>query len=550
VNRGSCIVDRTTNDEQRTTNNEPETRNKNMYIVTAGEMREMDKATIEFGLPGRILMENAGRGAAHILLERFPGIGAKKIGVLAGRGNNGGDGFVVARGLAQKSIDVKVYLLSRASLVKGDALANLKLLYPLEVPVIEIPDSKTFLDNRISMRHRDLWVDAIFGTGLKSDIEGYLKDVIIFLNSLKKSVMAVDIPSGIDSDTGRVCGEAIRSSVTATFGYAKAGHYLYPGAGYSGKIEIIDIGIPPLIADRIAPKQHLLGDEIISSYLEPREKDAHKGTTGHLFIVAGSPGKTGAAAMTAMAAMRAGAGLVTIGVPKSLNPIIEQMTLEAMTCPLPENTEGFLSESSFEAIMHNLAGKKCLAIGPGLGTDPSTKKLVVKILRGSSLPVILDADGLNLLAGETGLLKKLKVPVILTPHPGEMARLTGKNISQIQEDRISCTRDFAQEFNVHLVLKGAGTVIAHPDGSIFINPTGNPGMASGGMGDILTGIIAGFIAQGYTAEVAVRTGVYIHGAAGDDLAKSMGPFGFLASDVLKSIPVQIGIHLGKVSAGI
>ncbi|MDP3285772.1 MAG: NAD(P)H-hydrate dehydratase, partial [Desulfobacterales bacterium] len=208
-------------------------------------------------------------------------------------------------------------------------------------------------------------------------------------------------------------------------------------------------------------------------------------------------------------------------------------------------TEGFLSESSFDAIMHNHAGKKCLAIGPGLGTDSSTKKLVNKILRGSSLPVMLDADGLNLLAGETNLLKKLKVPVILTPHPGEMSRLTGKNISQIQKDRISCARNFAREFNVHLVLKGAGTVIAHPDGRVFINPTGNPGMASGGMGDILTGIIAGFVAQGYPVEEASRIGVYLHGKAGDDLAERMGPFGFLASDVLKSIPEQIGILMNS-----
>ncbi|MDP3284455.1 MAG: NAD(P)H-hydrate epimerase, partial [Desulfobacterales bacterium] len=390
-----------------------------MYIVTADEMREIDKATIEFGLPGRILMENAGRGAAQIIIEKFCAASSQKVGILAGRGNNGGDGFVIARHLAQKGIDVIVYLLSEASLVKGDALSNFELIYRFEIPVIEIPDRKTFEANRIFMSHRDVWVDAIFGTGLKSDIKGYIREIIVFINSLKKPVMAVDIPSGIDSDTGQVCGEAICSFRTATFGYAKAGHYLYPGAGYSGKVEIIDIGIPPLIADRVAPKQRLLDDETISSYFKPREKDAHKGSAGHLFIVAGSPGKTGAAAMTAMAAMRAGAGLVTIGVPKSLNPVIEPMILEAMTCPLPENTEGFLSESSFDAIMHNLAGKKCLAIGPGLGTDSSTKKLVIKILRGSSLPVILDADGLNLLAGETNLLKKLTVPVILTPHPGE-----------------------------------------------------------------------------------------------------------------------------------
>lgn len=512
-----------------------------MYIVTADEMREMDKATIELGLPGRILMENAGRGAVQILLERFPGIGAKKVGILAGRGNNGGDGFVIARHLSQRGIDVIVYLLSEASHVKGDALANLELLNRFGIPIVEIPDRKSFNANRTFMCNRDLWVDAIFGTGLKSDIKGYIADIIEFINSLEKPVMAVDIPSGINSDTGQICGEAVRSCVTATFGYAKAGHYLYPGAEYSGKVETVDIGIPPIITGRISTKQNLLDDKTVSSYLRPRAEDAHKGTAGHLFIIAGSPGKTGAAAMTAMAAMRSGAGLVTVGVPKSLNPAMEPMILEAMTSPLPENTEGFLSESSFDAIMHHLEGKKCLAVGPGLGTDSSTKKLIIKILSSSHLPVVVDADALNLLAGETRLLKKLDIPVILTPHPGEMSRLAGKKISEIQEDRISCAREFAGEFKVHLVLKGAGTVIAHPDGSVFINPTGNSGMASGGMGDILTGIIAGFVAQGYPAGEAARIGVYIHGAAGDSLAEKMGPFGFLASDILKSIPAQIGI---------
>jgi NAD(P)H-hydrate epimerase len=516
-----------------------------MYIVTSGEMREIDKATIDSGIPGRILMENAGRGAVQVLLNRFPDAGSKRIGILTGRGNNGGDGFVMARHLSQKGIDVIVYLLSEASAVKGDALANLELLYRFGIPAVEIPDRKAFEANKNFMRNRDMWVDAIFGTGLNSDIKGYISDIIMFINSLQKPVVAVDIPSGINSDTGQICGEAVKSSVTVTFGYAKAGHYIYPGAEYSGRVETVDIGIPPIIAGKIAPKQYLLDDRTVSSYLKPRAGDSHKGTAGHLFIVAGSPGKTGAAAMTAMAAMRSGAGLVTVGVPKSLNPAIEPMILEAMTCPLPENTEGFLSELSFDAIIHNLVGKKCLAIGPGLGTDSSTKKLVTKLLRSSHLPVILDADALNLLAGETRLLKKLGIPVILTPHPGEMSRLTGKKISEIQEGRIACAREFAVEFNLHLVLKGAGTVIAHPDGSLFINPTGNSGMASGGMGDILTGIIAGFVAQGYPAEEAARIAVYLHGTAGDRLAESMGPFGFLASDILNSIPAQIGSLMNR-----
>jgi NAD(P)H-hydrate epimerase len=511
-----------------------------MFIVTAAEMRDMDRATIELGLPGRILMENAGRGVVQILLERFREIRDKKIGILAGRGNNGGDGFVIARHLSQKGIDVIVYLLSVSSAVKGDAQANLELLKRFGIPIVEIPDTKAFGANKIFMGHRDIWVDAIFGTGLKSDIKGYIGNVIVFINSLQKPVIAVDMPSGIDSDTGQVRGEAVRACVTATFGYAKAGLFLFPGAGYCGKVETVDIGIPQVIEERIAPKQHLLDDKTIRSYLRPRAKDAHKGTAGHLFIIAGSPGKAGAAAMTAMAAMRSGAGLVTVGIPKSLNTAIEPMILEAMTCPLPENTEGFLSESSFDEVMQNLAGKKCLAIGPGLGTDTSTKKLVFKILQEASLPVVMDADGLNLLAGETRLLSKLKIPLILSPHPGEMARLSGKTVPQIQQDRISCARDFAVGHKVHIVLKGAGTVVAHPDGNVFVNPTGNPGMASGGMGDILTGIIAGFVAQGYLAEEAARTAVYIHGKAGDELADKMGPFGFLASDIMNSVPAQIG----------
>lgn len=513
-----------------------------MYIVTASEMQQMDKSTIDYGLPGRVLMENAGCGAAQILFKRFCAKGYKKVGILAGRGNNGGDGFVIARRLAQKGIDVTVYLLSKASLVKGDAMENLKLLYPLEIPVVEITDRESFIANQISMQNREIWADAIFGTGLKSSIEGTIKDVIIFINSLEKPVVAVDISSGIDSDNGQIHGECIHAAVTATFGYAKIGHYLYPGARYSGEIEIVDIGIPSFIADKIGPKQCLLTHERISSILKPRRNDAHKGSTGHVFVCGGSPGKTGAAAMTAMAAMRAGAGLVTLGVPQSLHPVIESTTLEVMSCPLSENSEGFLSESSFDAIMHNVSGKKCIAIGPGLGTDPSTKKLVVRLLSEVQIPVILDADGLNLLAGQTDELKKLKSTAVLTPHPGEMSRLTGIPVSQIQKSRVDCAREFAMEFNVHLVLKGAGTVIAHPDGRVFINSTGNSGMASGGMGDILTGIIAGFIAQNYPVEDAAKLGVFLHGAAGDALSESMGPFGYLASDMLKILPEQIGIH--------
>ena len=511
-----------------------------MYLVTAAEMQKMDRSTIEsFGIPGLVLMENAGREATRVLLNTFKDIRNKKVGVIAGRGNNGGDGFVIARYLAQKGISVTVYLLAQKTMVKGDAAANLKLLAPVGVPVIEMPDKPSFLESRTALRHQNIWVDAILGTGLKSDVKGYFKEIIEFVNASNKPVLAVDIPSGLNADTGHPCGVCVRAHTTATFAFAKTGQILFPGAAYTGNLEIIDIGIPPHIAESVGPLQHLLTPDMIRNALWPRPPDAHKGHTGHLLTVAGSPGKTGAAAMTALSAMRAGAGLVTLGIPKSLNPVLEVQLIEAMTCPLPETADGTLAESSFDVIKHQFSGKKCLALGPGLGTAGETRKLVHRILQESPIPVVIDADGLNFLAGHTQMLKHLNIPVILTPHPGEMARLMDSTTSEVQKDRINCARGFAVEFNVHVVLKGARTVIAHPDGNVFVNPTGNSGMASGGMGDVLTGLIAGFMTQAYSPESATHVGVYLHGAAADDLAQKSGPYGFLATEVMNAIPRQI-----------
>ena len=511
-----------------------------MHLVTASEMRQMDQETIEsFGLPGRILMENAGRGATRFLLDQFGGLSGKKIGVVAGRGNNGGDGFVIARYLFQKGIRVTVFLLSESSKVKGDAAKNLELLLPLNIPVIEVPDQDAFVKHKTIMRHQDLWIDAILGTGLQSDVKGFFKTIIDFINQSNKPVFAVDMPSGLNSDTGQPCGTCIRAHGTATFAFAKTGHFLFPGAVYTGNLEIVDIGIPVHIANAIRPLQHLLTSRFIRSLLRPRPPDAHKGNTGHLLVVAGSPGKTGAAAMTATSALRTGAGLVTLGIPASLNPILETQVIEAMTHPLPETEGSVLGEKSFNAVMDLLSDKICLALGPGLGTSPETQKLVHRLIEESSKPIVIDADGLNCLMGHTKILKNTDAPIILTPHPGEMARLTDKTTGDIQQDRIGFARSFAEKHNIHLVLKGAGTVIAHPDGNVFVNSTGNSGMASGGMGDVLTGVIAGFIAQGYSLEAAAHLGVYLHGAAADTLAKQLGPYGFLATEVMGEIPKQI-----------
>ena len=511
-----------------------------MILVTAGEMQDMDRRTIETGgIPGIELMENAGRGATRFLLDYFPEARQSRIGIIAGKGNNGGDGFVIARYLSQKGIQVSVYLLAKSSALKGDAAANYKLLAPLGIPIIELPDDKSFSNLKENMQLVDLWVDAILGTGLKSDVRGYYRDVIVFINSLKKPVLAVDIPSGLNSDTGQPCGACIQARATATFGFAKTGHILQPGAAFSGSLKIVDIGIPDRIAAEIGPKQHMLTSETIRTHFQPRKPDAHKGNSGHLVVIAGSTGKTGAAAMTAMSAMRAGAGLVSLGVPQSINPILESLVLEAMTAPLPDAGRGKLDESAFDPIIELTAGKQCLALGPGLGQAGETRALVNRIIRQSPVPMVIDADGLNNLAGDTRILENLQVPVILTPHPGEMARLAKTSTAAVQADRIKCARDFALEFKVHMVLKGAGTVIAHPDGSVYVNPTGNPGMAAGGMGDVLTGVIAGLVTQGFSPESATHAGVYLHGAAADTLAESIGPMGYLAGEVMDAIPAEI-----------
>jgi hydroxyethylthiazole kinase-like uncharacterized protein yjeF len=511
-----------------------------MILVTAAEMQEMDRRTIEsFGIPGRVLMENAGRGAVRFLLRQFSGLNKKRVGIIAGRGNNGGDGFVIARYLAQSGITVDVYLLARRNRVQGDAAANLGLLDPLHVPVIEIPDEASFSIHQSAMAAADAWVDAILGTGLKSDVKGYFRTVIDFINGLKKPIFAVDIPSGLNSDTGQPCGVSIRAAATATFAYAKTGHMIYPGTDYTGKLEIVDIGIPPFIAADIGPSHFLLTPELVSSYLLPRPPDAHKGIAGHLLVVAGSPGKTGAASMTSLSALRAGAGLVTLGIATSLNAVSEAQMLEAMTEPLPECEPGILGESAFEALRKLMTGKKCLAIGPGLGQAAETKKLIQRIIETSDIPLVIDADGLNNLVGQVKVLRKAGAEIILTPHPGEMARLLETSVSAVQQDRIKSAREFAARYEVHVVLKGARTVIAHPDGNVFINPTGNAGMASGGMGDVLTGIIAGFMVQGLSPETAAHAGVYLHGAAADSLSETIGPFGYLAGDVMNALPGQI-----------
>lgn len=523
-----------------------------MYLVSAKEMQAVDGATINaFGLPGRVLMENAGRGATRLFLEKiYRNHPQARVAVMAGRGNNGGDGFVMARYLTQKQIPVSVYLLSNRAKVSGDAADNLALLDAMQVPVKEIPDIEAFNSAKTELADRQIWIDAILGTGLSSDVKGFFKEVIDFINSSNRPVFSVDIPSGLNSDTGQPCGACIKATATATFAFAKIGHLLYPGAEFTGDLSIVEIGIPPHIAAGSVIKQHLLTPAAIKAALNPRTAETHKGTTGHLLVVAGSTGKTGAAAMTATSAMKSGAGLVTLAVAESLNPILETQVLEAMTTPLPETEPGTLGKSALAPILDLCNGKRCLALGPGIGAHAETKALVLDLIESSPIAMVIDADGLNHLSEEIEILKRTKAPVVLTPHPGEMSRLINKPTAAILKDKVAHARNFAETYGVHVVLKGARTVTAHPDGRIFVNPTGNSGMASGGMGDVLTGIIAGLMVQGYAPDTAARIGTFLHGAAADSLARKDEPFGFLAGQVMEQLPQEFGKFLRPHLPGI
>jgi ADP-dependent NAD(P)H-hydrate dehydratase / NAD(P)H-hydrate epimerase len=521
-----------------------------MDIITARQMQELDRKTIqEAGISGAVLMENAGRGTFEQMLRHFPDIRQRRVIVLAGKGNNGGDGFVIARYLLNNAVPVKVFLLARADTVSGDAAANLRALQNMGGTVVEIPEETAWQKAHPDILHAGIIVDAIFGTGLSSAVTGLARRVIEDVNRAGKPVVAVDLPSGVDATSGALLGSAVRAHLTCTFGLAKQGLVLYPGASCAGKIEVIDIGIPQALVTAAGLQNHLLEEKNFRGKLPRRNPDSHKGTYGHAFVIAGSSGKTGAAAMAAQAAMRVGAGLVTIGVPAALNQILAIKVTEAMTEPLPDSGTGFLNIDAWPRIQDVLPGKTVIAVGPGISDREETAALVFKIIESAGKPLVIDADGLNAVSRNPEILKKATAPVVLTPHPGEMARLTGTTTQAVQADRIAAARKFSSDFGVTLVLKGSRTVIAEPSGHVYINPTGNPGMASGGMGDVLTGMIAGFIAQGFDAFFSAQLAVFMHGRCGDQLAVKRGSVGILATDICDEIPATLHEFIAPAPSG-
>lgn len=507
-----------------------------MKLATAEQMRELDRRAIqEVGIPGILLMENAGRGAAELIRERY-GPRPRKVAVLCGRGNNGGDGLVIARHLRNWGWDVRVYLFAPKGEVTGDAKVNLDIWIRMGGEVVEVLGDGAIPSLREDLALREVLVDALLGTGLKDEVKGLMRQAIELVNSLGKPVVAVDIPSGLHATTGKVLGAAVRADLTVTFGLPKVGQVVHPGADLVGDLRVVDISIPKGLIEE-ADLDHVLLDpeELTLAPLGPRPKDVHKGNYGHLLLVAGSTGKTGACAMAAEAALRVGTGLVTAAVPGSLNPILEVKLTEVMTEPLPDEG-GFFSPEALPKALELLGGKSAIAIGPGMGQGAGARALVREIVRAARVPMVIDADGINCLVGALEVLKEKGAPVILTPHPGEMARLLGTTPKEVQGDRIGVARSFAREHDVILVLKGARTVVAEPSGKVFINPTGNPGMASGGMGDILTGMIGGFLAQGMDPIEAAKLGVYLHGLSGDMAREDLGEPYLSATDLLRYLP--------------
>lgn len=515
-------------------------------VLTPDEMKEIDKRAIEeAGIPGIALMENAGRAVAIVVAERLRRESAvpvtqRRVCIVCGKGNNGGDGFVAARHLANFGAKVKVFLLCRKSEVSGDAATNLRALNYMGIEAEEV-SLEEMQRVKISFSISDILVDAIFGTGFKGEINGLIGTVIDAMNDSGRPIVSVDIPSGLDASTGKVSVKCVRATCTVTMGAPKLGLLLYPGAEFAGELAIANIGIPGSLFAQEKLKCHLLSAQEVRSWIPSRRPDTHKTNFGRVLVVAGSEGMTGAACLASMAALKSGAGLVTLAVPRSLSDYVDMKLTEVIVKPLPE-TESRSAALNGEGVIATLLERNdVLAIGPGMSMNNETSQLIRKVLTMCSCPVVADADALNAISVDPEILKAIRSPMVLTPHMGEMARLLARNGEQAGRNRLDIARSFAGQWGKVVVLKGAHTVISSPEGQTYINPTGNPGMATAGMGDVLTGIIAGLMAQGLPPLEAAAAGVYIHGLAGDLARDEVGEIGMVAGDVLERLPRSLEI---------
>jgi NAD(P)H-hydrate epimerase len=502
-------------------------------IFTAAEMRTVDaRAISELGIPGPRLMEHAGAGAARLIAREFAPIRSKRVVVVCGKGNNGGDGFVVARRLKSQGARVRVVLAARRADVTGDAALALGRW---RGPIVEVADDTDLGPLATELRSADVVVDALLGTGLSGPARGIHARLIEAVNAARRPVVALDLPSGLSSDHGALLGPAVEASMTATFAGYKRSLVLTPASRYAGRIAVIDIGIPQDDVQRGATA-FLLEKSDVRRHFPPRAAESHKGTFGHLLVIAGSLGKTGAAALAGRSALRSGVGLCTVATPESQQPIVASLALEYMTEPLAETDAHTLSVRARERILELVARADAVALGPGLSQHPETQRLIQTLVAEIERPMVVDADGLNALAEHLELLETAVAPRVLTPHPGEMARMLGTGIAEVQKDRLETVRAFCARRRAVACLKGAGTVIGGPSGPVFVNPTGNPGMASGGSGDVLTGMVGAFLARGLEPLDALQAACFLHGQAGDLARLARGEEGLIASDMIEEIP--------------
>ncbi|MBD3284862.1 NAD(P)H-hydrate dehydratase [candidate division WOR-3 bacterium] len=504
-----------------------------MRLVRKAEMRDVDaRAISEFSIPSLLLMENAGRGVAETIEEYFTPENLSVL-VICGKGNNGGDGFVVARHLANSGAEVEIILLSKISELKGDAETNAKIARKSGIPIDEVTTEDDLACWKASISDFEVICDGIFGTGFKGSPKGLAKSAIELVNSASSFIVSIDIPSGIEAD-GCEPECAVSADLTVTMAYLKPSHLLYPARDYCGDIWVADIGIPNPLIDAEG-RLRLMTAEDACLLIPERVPWGNKSTFGKVLILAGSKGMSGAARLACEAALRTGAGLTYLGFPETLSEVLDTSLLETVKRPLPDTGDGHLGLQAFADISKIADEVKLLAMGPGLGTHPETVALVKKLLVEWKKPMIADADAINAIATEPGLLEGKKPPIILTPHPGEMARLIEGKAHEIDINRLDVAEEYARKWSSVLVLKGAPTITACPD-EVWVNSTGNSGLSSGGTGDVLTGTIAGLAAQGLPLTQAARLGVWLHGRAGDLSADELGEHSVVAGDLLYYLP--------------
>jgi NAD(P)H-hydrate epimerase len=516
-----------------------------MRILSADQMREADRYTIEeIGIPSLVLMENAGRQIVAAIETSYAGQLEERVAVLCGRGNNGGDGFVIARTLLQHGADVLVYVIGTLDQVRGDARVNLDILGRLGVTVVEIGDEQAWELHVSEISTCSLIIDAMFGTGLRAPLAGMMETIVADVNANDIPVVAVDLPSGLSADTAGLIGPCIDATMTVTLAAPKLPLVLPPGEAYAGDVVVADIGIPHAVVEGVdGVRIDLLTPEHVRALVEPRAADTHKGDYGRVTVIAGSLGKTGAAYLAGMAALRSGAGLVTVATPMPCLPIVAAMAPELMTAALPGDAAGVIQSSAID-VVSSLA-QDVVVCGPGLGRTPDVAAFLRELLARGTAPLVLDADALTMLAGEPAALTGSEErTVIITPHPGEMARLTGMSVADVQANRIDIAVSFASTHRLYVVLKGHRTIVATPDGKASINPTGNPGMATGGTGDVLAGMIGSWLAQLLDAEAACQLAVFLHGMAGDLAEAECGQTAMTATDLLD----RLGAALRRLQA--